>query len=169
MGGAFNLNILEDIKRKHCVCSSVWNKKNGKRAKYKLPDGHEITITAKMAMKATDVLFGKSAGLMQKIQSSIMECDAQSYSALFNNIIVSGGTALLNGAKDKVSHELSERVRKSEQTKSQIVHVVRPKDAQLSAWKGASIFSSLSSFDRALVTIQEYQECGARIVHHKCF
>merc|ERR1712228_291657 len=165
---SFNLKILEDIKRKHCICSSVWNKKNTKDAKYRLPDGKVITITPQMAMSATDVLFEES-GLMEEIQSSIMDCDEQSYAALYNNMIVSGGTALLHGVNEKIMYEMSERVRKEERTKLQIVHVVRPKDAQLSAWIGASIFSSLSSFTRALVTIQEYQECGARIVHHKCF
>ena len=165
---SFNLNILEEIKRKHCCVSSVWNKKNVKDAKYKLPDGQVITITPKMAMGATDVLFEQS-GLIEQTQSSIMDCDEQSYSAVFNNMVISGGTALLHGVKEKILDELSERVRNEKRTMKEIVHVVKPNNAQLSAWIGASIFSSLSSFSRALVTIQEYQECGARIVHHKCF
>merc|ERR1712110_363147 len=153
---SFNLKILEDIKRRHCCVSSAWNKKNTKNAKYKLPDGKVITVTPKMAMKATNVLFEK-AGLLELTQSSIMDCDEQSYSALFNNLIISGGTALLHGVKEKILHGLSQMVRNEKKTKTEIVHVVKPKDAQLSAWIGASIFSSLSSFSRALVTIQEYQ------------
>eukprot|EP01083_Nonionella_stella_P037842 103124_1 len=164
---SFDMNVLEDIKRKHCYCYSAV--KPNKNVQYKLPDGQRITITAQEALASTEILFKKS-NLCNIIYSSIMKCDAQSNKTeMFNNIIVCGGTAKLGGMNDKIKTELNYLMKSNVETKKQYLHIANPENVQLSSWIGASIFSALESFSRALVTIQEYQECGARIVHHKCF
>ncbi len=48
-------------------------------------------------------------------------------------------------------------------------HVVVPPNRSTNAWLGASVFSQLTSFNQALVTIEDYAECGARMIHYKCF
>ena len=48
------------------------------------------------------------------------------------------------------------------------VKVVEPSNRIFSAWIGAQIFSSLSSFESRWITRAEYDEAGAGIVHRKC-
>ncbi len=49
------------------------------------------------------------------------------------------------------------------------VKVIAPPERRYTAWIGGSILSTLSSSNSMWITKEEYQECGAQIVHSKCF
>jgi actin-related protein len=48
------------------------------------------------------------------------------------------------------------------------VRVFAPADRTYSAWIGASILSSLSTFETMWISKQDYEETGPSIVHRKC-
>lgn len=49
------------------------------------------------------------------------------------------------------------------------VKIVAPQERMFSVWVGGSILASLTSFQSNWVAKEEYQECGAGIVHKRCF
>ena len=49
------------------------------------------------------------------------------------------------------------------------VQVHAPPERKYSAWIGAAILGSLSSFSEMAVTKTEFDEEGAGVVHRKCF
>jgi len=48
------------------------------------------------------------------------------------------------------------------------IKVIASADRKFAVWKGASTFSSLSTFASSWITKDDYQEHGAGIVHRKC-
>jgi len=71
---------------------------------------------------------------------------------------------MYSGLKPRLEKELSARSNKSTEV---VVHA--PDDRKNSCWIGASILTSLSSFEKMWITKKEYEECGVGIVHRKCF
>lgn len=49
------------------------------------------------------------------------------------------------------------------------VKIVAPPERMFSVWVGGSILASLTSFQSNWLAKEEYQECGASIVHKRCF
>ena len=49
------------------------------------------------------------------------------------------------------------------------VKIIAPPERKYSVWIGGSILASLSSFHHMWISRTEYKECGATIVHRKCF
>ena len=49
------------------------------------------------------------------------------------------------------------------------VKVIAAPERKYSVWIGGSILASLSTFTDMWITREEYDECGAAIVHRKCF
>lgn len=49
------------------------------------------------------------------------------------------------------------------------IKVIDPPERKYSCWIGGSILSSLSIFQKAWISKQEYDELGPSIVHRKCF
>ena len=159
----FNIKTVEDIKRKYVQIDG----NNNNDIDYELPDGQILKIDYKKCIApCCDVLMD---GFINKVNESIMKCDKNSYQEMFSNVIVCGGTSMIDGVERRIKRDLGMIMKESVKGKDWVLHVTSPKDKQLSSWMGASIFSSLSSFSRALITIKEYEECGSRIVHHKCF
>jgi len=144
--------------------------RNGERTdmEYTLPDGTVITI-GNERIRCAEVLFqphliGKEAnGIDRTTYESIMKCDVDVRRQLFSNIVLSGGTTMFTGIKDRMEKELTAIV-----PSSMSVKVWAPEDRKHSVWLGGSILSSLSTFQNMWVTGLEYQEHGPAIVHKKC-
>ena len=162
---AFNVSVLQKIKEQRCSVI-LPQSKTSKKIKYKLPDGKTIKIEAKTLRESAEILFENE--FVSRVYESVMKCNASSVREMFRNMILCGGTSKIKGMKERLLSDLTETIQQKS-AKPYSVHIASPINKQLSAWHGASIFSALSSFDRALITIKEYEECGAKIVHHKCF
>ncbi len=52
---------------------------------------------------------------------------------------------------------------------SELLKVVANPERKYSVWFGGSVVASISSFERACITKQEYDEYGPSISHRKCF
>ena len=72
---------------------------------------------------------------------SLKASDADIQSELSRNIVLSGGNTMYTGLPERLKKEINTFM-----PSGKTVNVIASPDRILSAWKGASIFSSLSSF-----------------------
>ena len=89
-------------------------------------------------------------------------CSPDIQDSIYRNIVLSGGTTLTRGLVPRLEHEISK-------INPRIRSVRAPDNRMYSAWIGGSILGSLSTLDSMYATIDEYADCGGRIVNQKCF
>lgn len=89
-------------------------------------------------------------------------CDEELQELCYKSIGISGGTTLLRGFVPRLEQELRECDRKFK-------NFTVPEHRELSTWIGGSVMASLDTFREMAVTVDEYADGGARVVHSKCF
>ena len=167
--------IVRDIKEKHayvaldfdCELAECQNKNVD--VPYQLPDGQIINIGTQRFRCAESLfkpeLIGmEPGGIDQKTYESIMKCDIDIRSELYNNICLSGGSTMYTGLQERMQKEITALAPAGNK-----IRVLAPEERKYSVWIGGSILSSLTTFEQMWITKQEYDECGADIVHRKCF
>ncbi|KAI0043944.1 actin 2 [Auriscalpium vulgare] len=136
---------------------------------YELPDERVITI-GNERFRAPEALFRpsffglESPGIHETMQNSILECDVGIRRELYGNIVLSGGTTMFPGIRDRMKKELTALA-----PANMRVTVVAPPERKYSVWIGGSILASLGTFRHLWFTKEEYAESGPGIVHRKCF
>ncbi|KAI9926517.1 actin [Aspergillus wentii] len=131
---------------------------------YNLPDGETITLGADR-FRAPEVLFRPDmlglnfAGIHTAVVNSIGQCPGNVQETLYSNIVLSGGTALLPGMRERFSIELAGLAGRS-------VEVAAPANAY-TAWLGGTIVASSSSFEGLWLSKEGYDESGPAIVNTK--
>jgi actin-related protein len=137
--------------------------------KEELPDGHAIVIGIER-FQVPEVLFQpqlaakQNEGIQKHADESIKKCDQDIRKDLYKNIILSGGSSMFQGMKERLKKE----VKKLAQPMTE-VEVFAPPERKYSVWIGGSIVASLSTFPAMYISRNEYNEVGAEIVHRKCF
>lgn len=129
---------------------------------YELPDGGQIIqVDHKTRFKSTELLFNpeiaglKGLGIPQISFDSIEKCDQDLQIQLYSNIIVTGGSSLLPGFKERFEAELYDLA--SDIARADIkIDIDLPR--RYSAWVGASIISSLSTFENMSVKYNDYSD-----------
>lgn len=128
--------------------------------RYILPDGHEINFRS-AAFRVTEPLFKpqllgvESLGISELIHQSISECDVDTRLKLYSNIILSGGSTLFPGMKERIEKDVSALL-----PPEVLVHVhdqAEPKNQWHLTWKGGSKVAHLDSFKPYWFTNHEYQ------------
>ncbi|XP_042497225.1 actin-100-like [Macadamia integrifolia] len=136
---------------------------------YELPDGQVLRIGAGR-FKCSEVLFDpsrigmESKGIHEVVLKSIERSDVDIRRDIYANVVLSGGTTMVEGLADRLAKELSILAPPSIR-----VRVVAPPERKYSVWIGGSILASLSTFEQMWITKEEYMETGPAIVHMKCF
>merc|ERR1711904_543181 len=136
---------------------------------YELPDGNVITI-GNERFRTPEVLFNpsligsESEGIHKLGFNSIMKCDIDIRSDLYNNVLLSGGTTMYANIQERVQQELTNLAPPTVK-----ISVIAPPERKYSVWIGGSILSSLSTFQQMWISKGEYDESGPTIVHRKCF
>uniref|UniRef100_A0A6B2LVI3 Actin n=1 Tax=Arcella intermedia TaxID=1963864 RepID=A0A6B2LVI3_9EUKA len=80
---------------------------------------------------------------------------------LYYNVLLSGGSTLFPGLRERLQRELSVLVPSAIK-----VRVLDPPERKYSAWIGGSFLASISQC--LWISREEYDESGPTIVHSKC-
>jgi actin-related protein len=135
---------------------------------YMMPDGEVVNIGIERFL-APECFFNPSVvgkeleALDDTIVGAISECDVDLRRDLYSNIVLSGGSTMFHGVKERLTKEIKELIPSSIDVK-----IVAPPERMYSVWIGGSILSSLKTFGRMWVTRREYKEIGPSIIH-RCF
>ncbi|XP_019397107.1 PREDICTED: actin-related protein T2-like [Crocodylus porosus] len=167
-------NVAKDIKEKFCYVALDWSQEMKRRPEevlrdYKLPDGNTVRIGLHLC-RAPEILFMPitlgidTPGIHTMISNSIKKCDRDICHHLYGNVVLTGGSSLLQGLDERVFKEIEQQA-----PQGVPVRIVATPHRRCSAWMGASIISHLASFVSMWVTAGEYGEFGPPVVHRKCF
>lgn len=95
---------------------------------------------------------------------SIMKYPEDERNELYKNIVLSGGTTLMNGFYERLCEELKKLT-----PDDWNVQINSPNDKNL-VWKGGSIVANLPDFEKMMITKDEYDDYySPTIAHIKCF
>ena len=105
-------------------------------------------------------------GLVKMLWDSIMKVSVSYRKDIYQNIVIRGGTTLLDGFGERLKDQMA----KASPYQSYQVHVkvVCPVERGYYEFVGGSIVTSLSTFEQMWITKDEYDENGPTIVHRKC-
>lgn len=145
---------------------------------YKLPDGHTLNLGVEQ-FRAPEILFNpqligsEAQGIHELTATAISKTDLDLRPALYQNIILSGGTTLLRNFGDRLISELKELQNiltpwpRSTGDARVKIKIYAPPERKYSTWIGGSILAGLSTFKKMWVTAKEYAD-DPDIVHRKC-
>ena len=125
-----------------------------------LPDGKEVPIESER-FQAPEALFrpefigSDACGIDTMVFRSAIKCDVDLRHTLLHNIVLSGGTSLFPGFRDRIHNALYEL------TATPGDHTIfAPAERGIGVWLGGSILSSLSTFPDMCIQKEEYDEVG---------
>jgi len=167
--------IVRDIKEKLCYIAldpekelKLAEKVSGMEKSYMLPDGETLTVGVERFL-APEVFFnpgavGKETSPMDEvIVEAVSKCDIDLRRDLYANIVLSGGSTMFPGLKERLTKEIAEMIPENVEVK-----IIAPPERMYSVWIGGSILSSLKTFQKMWVTRKEYKDIGPTVVH-RCF
>ncbi|TKJ25615.1 MAG: hypothetical protein CEE42_07185 [Promethearchaeota archaeon Loki_b31] len=167
--------IVRDVKEKLCYVATdpekemILSKKvSGMEKSFMLPDGEVINVGIKRFLAPESFfnpsVLGKELDPLDNILvDAISECDVDLRRDLYSNIVLSGGSTMFPGIKERLTKEIKELVPESID-----VRILSPPERMYSVWIGGSILSSLKTFRRMWITRREYKEIGPGVIH-RCF
>lgn len=169
-----NKDMVKDIKEKFCYVSGdikneakVFPDQSSISIEYKLPD-NKIVSFSKERFLVPETLFDPSSigillpGIHQVCLKSIKKCEKKIHKCLFENIVLTGGTSSMSGLAKRFQKEIKQIA--PWRTNVKVTSHPKPK---YSAWLGASILTSLPTFENTLISKKDYEEFGASIIQKK--
>ena len=166
--------ISRDIKEKSCYVSLNYEEeiKSVEKFDYELPDGTHI-FPKENRIKCPEILFkpnilGNELGICnigQACYNSIQKFDNDIRKDFYNNILLSGGTSMFKGLKERLEKEIKDLV---PQSMKEEIKVIASDERKFAAWIGGSIVSTVSSFESHWIPKELYEEEGVTIVDKYC-
>jgi len=166
---------VRDIKEKLCYVALDPEKEimlskrvSGMQKNYMLPDGETINIGIERFL-APESLFNPSVlgkeldPLDDIIVQTISDCEVDLRRDFYSNIVLSGGSTMFPGFKQRLTREIKEQIPDSVD-----VRIISPPERMYSVWIGGSILSSLKSMSKMWVTRRDFKEMGPEVIH-RCF
>ncbi|GJQ10935.1 hypothetical protein GpartN1_g2726.t1 [Galdieria partita] len=169
-------NVIRNMKENSCYIALDYRKEleNYNQGKLKgkcfqLPDDSQITLDIE-CFQCPEMLFHpqlvgiQSYGLVDMMCKCIEETPFNIRKELWNNIVLSGGCMMITGIQDRLQKDL-----KSSIPSTAAFQIFRLPDTRLSTWLGGSILGNLPSFEKICMSLQDYKERGAAMIHERCF
>eukprot|EP00041_Stephanoeca_diplocostata_P021769 m.513504 g.513504 ORF g.513504 m.513504 type:complete len:137 (+) comp21906_c1_seq4:204-614(+) len=88
--------------------------------------------------------------------------------SLLGQIIVAGGTTLINGFTERLESELNGVLQPQTRFKILSSGLGQKSDRMFAAWVGGSILASLGTFQQLWVSRMEYDQLGKAVMEKKC-
>ena len=159
--------IVRNIKEKLCYIALDFDEESKKSISYELPDGSKITV-GNERFRCPEILFEPNYlgierdGIHKMAARSIRNCDIDLRGELYSNILLSGGSSMLEGLSERLHKELTTLVPISTN-----INIISPPERKHSAWIGGSLLSSLPTFQSMWIRKYDYEESGPSIIHRK--
>jgi centractin len=140
---------------------------------YRLPDGSSIQIGPE-SFRAPEILFRPErvghefGGLHDMVVESINMSDMDLRRTLYQNILLSGGTTMMEGLGKRLLNEVKNKCA----VKDMKIKILAPPERKFSTWIGGSILASLGTFRRMSITAEEYKDDSGdkrELIHSKTF
>ena len=146
---------------------------------YELPDGKVISLGSSELSRCPEALFNPSLlllppnsdqpqptcqGIHESVCVSLNKCDPSIRKHLYANIVLSGGSSLFPGIKQRLEREISLLSPLSNKPR-----VIAPAERKYLPWIGGANLASLSTFNSMWYSKEEYDESGPSIVTRKIF
>jgi len=136
---------------------------------YKMPDGSSLEIgderfVCPEALFQPGLIGKDSTGVADTVFKAISNCDSNIAKDLYSSIVLSGGTCMVKGLRDRLQKDVKALAPSTMQ-----IEVFAPPERAYSAWLGGSILTMLSSFKHMFIRKTDYHESGAIEVYKKCF
>ncbi|XP_078533996.1 actin-like protein 7B [Lissotriton helveticus] len=168
-----DLPMMDYMKKKCCYVSLDLDYEMGLplsdyMVDYELPDGHIITVS-KERFLPSEVLFYPSLlavnqpGLHTLAIGSINRCGAGLRQEMLGNILLCGGSTVLEGFPERFLGEMNKAF------PDEVPIVEASSERKYAVWTGGSVLASLKSFQQLWVSKEEYDEQGPLVIYNKCF
>ncbi|WP_282694953.1 actin family protein [Streptomyces sp. CC208A] len=156
-----SFEVVRSVKEQVCFVAADYAQETerGQAAAVELPDGTVIRPTVSR-FKAPEILFDpqlfgyQTQGLAALVSEAIGKADPAHRAALWNNVVLAGGTSALPGLKERLAAELTTLSPKEKIT------VTVPQDSRHATWKGGSILAQRPGFADRWITAALYEEHG---------
>eukprot|EP00928_Gymnodinium_smaydae_P080573 TRINITY_DN64241_c0_g1_i1.p1 TRINITY_DN64241_c0_g1~~TRINITY_DN64241_c0_g1_i1.p1 ORF type:complete len:388 (+),score=73.48 TRINITY_DN64241_c0_g1_i1:107-1270(+) len=158
------------IKEKHCYVALEPTSEFCESVAYKLPDGRELTICEER-WKCPEALFTpqlcglEAIGVAGMVWESISRCEIDLRKQLLSNVVLSGGSTMFPGFRERMMKELRSFAPSTTQGN---IRIVNSKDQKFAVWTGAQVSANLRSMQEdQWLTYEDYEEYGASYIHEK--
>jgi len=145
---------------------------NQEQRSYELPTGDIVEVNLHKRITASEIIFNPSLaghdldGFASIAHKSIEMCDEDLRTNLYGNIVLAGGTSLMNGFTDRFEQEIRMLAAKSpKQTDIIVTAALHRKNA---AWIGGSMLASMSTFADSTIRQTEYFETNPESERPSC-
>ena len=177
-----DIHTLRQVKEKTCCVPVEQNYEfyldennediiNKETQLFKLPDETIVSIPRKTRITASELLFTPSIleekkneqGLINLITGSIIKTemiDKKFKENLIENIVLSGGTTMMEGFADRVYQDLYNYKDNNGFELEYEPVIIAENNRAIGKWIGMSMIASMSAFDKLFIKKSEYQELG---------
>lgn len=168
IGGKSHLKDVARIKEQYCRVALDYEQELQNLTEVEFVHKNLELAIGEGQIRAPEMLFKLGGvyeqGLHELINESILNCDSQYHAYLYQNIILSGGTAAFPGFAERLEQEM--KAIAPDQT-IRVSALANPSEA---AWRGASKFSRYPQafHKRFAINRLEYKE-DEHVVAQKCF
>ncbi|KAK8103820.1 actin-like protein 4 [Apiospora kogelbergensis] len=121
--------------------------------------------TAQLPTASEEERITKAQTIPELIRACLNAVDVDLRPNLLGNIVVTGGTSLLNGFNDRLNNELM-AMYPGMRVKLHAAGLTT--ERRFGSWIGGSILASLGTFHQMWISKKEYDENGAGIVEKRC-
>eukprot|EP00118_Oscarella_pearsei_P026689 m.310293 g.310293 ORF g.310293 m.310293 type:complete len:382 (+) comp50683_c0_seq1:690-1835(+) len=173
------IDLIRQLKESHAGVSSNFNNDatllsdTENQPEFTFPDTGKVIRLGPELLECTEILFephgfGTFGLEMKGIHEMAIDCiksqsTQEMHDVLSSNIILTGGTSLLPGMKERLEADVLPAVGALQGTK-----IIAEDDRAYLAWRGAALYASKDDFVDLCATKKDYDETGPKCIKRKC-